>query len=390
MLTTRTYNYVWTIILSLTGAPLVAGAATSDAKGVQVYGFVQGDFIYDFDRVDPDWNATLRPSKIPVNCPGDPGCGSDGETIFSVRQTRLGFKGDVPTDAGPVKILLEFDLFGVGGGAGQTDFRLRHAYAEFGAFGAGQTWTLLKDGDASPTTLDFWGPIGMFSSRKVQLRWTPYQQDDSKLAVALEATGSSLDEGNVTDVFPDLNVSSKVGVPDLTAQYHAKTSWGHWQAAGIVRQIEFEDVASGASGDEMGYGASLSGSLNLGEKDKLQAQLAYGRGVASYFNDCCVDIGPDENLEAEAVPLTGWLLYYDHAWTAQWRSVVGYSAAIQDNTANQTADAMHKGTYTSASLLYSPAKKILMGGELLWGERENNDGASGDDMRVQFSAKYEF
>ena len=29
-------------------------------------------------------------------------------------------------------------------------------------------------------------------------------------------------------------------------------------------------------------------------------------------------------------------------------------------------------------------------GELLYGSRENKDGASGDDARVQFSAKFDF
>ena len=31
-----------------------------------------------------------------------------------------------------------------------------------------------------------------------------------------------------------------------------------------------------------------------------------------------------------------------------------------------------------------------MGAEALWGEREDNDGDKGDDMRVQFTFKYSF
>ena len=44
-----------------------------------------------------------RPSKIPVNCPGDPGCGKDGATIFSVRQSSLGVRAFIPTAMGQVK-----------------------------------------------------------------------------------------------------------------------------------------------------------------------------------------------------------------------------------------------------------------------------------------------
>lgn len=375
-------------------APWFAHAAPVDGSSkLEVYGFVQTDFIYDANRVDPDWSATLRASRIPVNCPGDAGCGTDGETIFSVRQTQLGVRGVIPTDAGAINAFIELDLFGTGDDAGKTTPHIRHVWAEYGAYGVGQTWTLLRDNDAAPTTLNYWGPIGMLSALTPQFRWTRTLSDRSRFAVALESAGSSLDEGNVTTVFPDLNVTTKTGFPDLTAHYRMETAWGHWQTAAILRRIEFEARANPGgdpSGDEFGYGANLTGSLNVGARDKLLGQVAYGRGIASYLNDCCVDIGPDENLRAEAVPLHAWLLYYDHLWNVQWRSVVGYSEAVQDNTANQTASAMERGRYASASLLYTPARKILVGSELLWGERRNRDGARGNDTRIQFSAKYEF
>lgn len=385
------HRYAWIGLYALIHAPLAMSAP--EAKGLQIYGYVQGDYIYDFKRVDPNWNSTLRASKIPVNCPGDAGCGTDGESIFSVKQTRFGLKGDLASDAGPVNVLLEMDFFGVGGSAGTTTLKLRHAFAAFGPYGAGQTWTLLKDTDASPTTLDYFGPTGQFSTRSPQVRWTPYKTDSGKFAVALESAGSSLDAGNVTTVFPDLNVTTKTKIPDLTAQYRFDGPWGHWQVAGIYRDIYFESRAnpgSSPSGNVSGYGANLAGALKVGTSDKVQAQVAYGKGVASYFNDGFVDIAPGDGLKAEAAALYGWLLYYDHLWSTQWRSVVGYSEAAQDNTSNQTASAMHKGRYASANLLYTPVKKVLVGGELLWGERENKNGASGNDSRVQFSAKYEF
>jgi len=37
--------------------------------------------------------------------------------------------------------VFEFELFGTGVDEGQTTFRLRHAYGEFGHFLAGQTWS---------------------------------------------------------------------------------------------------------------------------------------------------------------------------------------------------------------------------------------------------------
>ena len=33
---------------------------------LELYGFVETDAIQDFKRVNPDWDATLRPSRIPT------------------------------------------------------------------------------------------------------------------------------------------------------------------------------------------------------------------------------------------------------------------------------------------------------------------------------------
>ena len=105
------------------GAPVVsvgtrAGDASvpdADKARLEVYGQVMLDSIYDFKRMNPDWNATLRPSQIPVVCPGSPGCGKNGDWIFSVRQSSLGLRSFIPTSWGLVKTDLSFDLFGSDG-----------------------------------------------------------------------------------------------------------------------------------------------------------------------------------------------------------------------------------------------------------------------------------
>src|SRR5205085_9032251 len=51
-------------------APLPAepegGGSTEDSHSLEIYGFAQFDGIQDFDRVNPDWEAALRPSRIPT------------------------------------------------------------------------------------------------------------------------------------------------------------------------------------------------------------------------------------------------------------------------------------------------------------------------------------
>ena len=169
--------------------PLGAEAAPTQTPGkFSVYGFAQADLIQDFNRVNPDWNAALRPSRIPTV---DGLYGEDGETIFSVRQTRFGFLTDYPTPMGDFSAKLEVDFFGVGSDAGQTTIRPRHFYGELGPILAGQTHSLFMDINVFPNTIDYWGPSGMVFLRNPQLRWKPVS-GDTTIALALEDTGNEV------------------------------------------------------------------------------------------------------------------------------------------------------------------------------------------------------
>jgi outer membrane murein-binding lipoprotein Lpp len=382
------------------GAPVVApnavaeeGAPDADKARVELYGQVMLDAIYDFNRVDPDWNATLRPSKIPVNCPNDAGCGDDGETIMSVRQSSIGFRAFIPTPLGQLTTQLDFDLFNTGGGS--TEARLLTAWGELGWFGAGQYYSLFMDIDTFPNTIDYWGPSGMVFLRNPQVRVTPINRDGMKVAFSLEAPYSAIDTGKASEVDPALaaGVTGRTEWPDFVASLRLDRDWGHFQAAGILRQVAFETpTTSGAepSGEETGWGINLSGAFNTFGKDRIIGAVVYGEGIASYMNDGGVDLAPDATLQAETVESLGWFAYYDHYWSERWSSSIGFSEHRQDNTSGQLANAFKKGSYASANLLYYPTKNLTTGAELLWGERENNDGSTGDDSRIQFSAKYKF
>lgn len=380
----------------LGGALLIGITLSASAQEVELdfYGHVMLDAIYDFDRVNPDWNDTLRPSQIPVNCPGDAGCGSDGELIFGVRQTRYGLNATVPTDIGAIKTKLEFELFGVGTDAGKITPRLRHAWAEINQFGFGQTNSVFMDGDVFPNSIDYWGPSGMMFFRNIQARWTPVSTDSQRIAIALESPSAGIDSGKVSEVAPALDVRSKEELPDLTAHWRIQREWGHFQAAGILRQVAFEatDDVSGESfsGEELGYGVNLSGTVNTVGRDRLRWQVAVGEGIGNYLNDGGIDLAPDSRLRATTVPVVGWLLFYDRWWNDRWSSSIGWSGVDMDNTRGQDDDAFDTLDYGLVNLLHYPADNIMVGAELIHGALSLNDSADGTDTRIQFSFKFNF
>src|SRR5688572_5186862 len=164
-------------------------------KVMEIYGFIMMDAGYNFNQIHPDWFDVVRPTKLPSF---KNEFGTDGNTYFSVRQTRLGFKNYFQTGLGELKTHFEFEMFGTGVDAGQTTLRLRHAYAELGKWGVGQYWSPFMDIDVFPNTVEYWGPTGMAFFRNVQLRFMPIQ-GPTRLTIALERPGASADQGIYSD-----------------------------------------------------------------------------------------------------------------------------------------------------------------------------------------------
>jgi hypothetical protein len=186
-------------------------------------------FRYDIDQNNPDWFDVVRPTKLPSF---HDEFGHNGKTFAGVRQTRNGIKGYVPTKYGELKTTFEWELFGVGVDAGQTTFRLRHAYGELGHFGAGQTWSPFMDPDIFPNSIEYWGPNGMAFFRNVQVRWMPLQGDTS-MTFALERPGSSQDAGLLSDRIEVQNIRGRFQFPDVSGDIKTGWNWGYVRAAGI-------------------------------------------------------------------------------------------------------------------------------------------------------------
>jgi hypothetical protein len=387
--------------ISATAAAPGTAAKPQDQKGEStftIYGFAMLDAGYQFKQADPDWFDTVRPVKLPAFRDQ---FAPNGNYYTSVRQTRFGVKSSTPTKYGELKTIFEFELFGTGADAGQTTFRLRHAYGELGQFGAGQNWSTFVDPDIFPNTNEYWGPNGIAWYRNVQFRWMPIKGRTS-LTIAAERPGAGVDAGRVADRIEIQGVRPHFTVPDLTANVRFERDWGHFQAAGVVRRIAWVDTTADAfdlGGSATGAGLSLTSKLNAGSKNAIKLSFVYGTGIENYMNDAPVDVGiklnpgggPRVPIKGVALPVTAAMAYLDHTWNKRFSSSIGYSFLDISNSNGQLPDAFRRGHYASGNILFYPVDRAMVGAEVIWGRRDNFlDGFSSEDVHLQFSFKYNF
>jgi hypothetical protein len=375
-------------------------AAQEPKSTFRIYGYAQADSGYNFGQIDPNWFDVMRPSKLAAYR-GQ--FAPDGTAFFSVRQTRFGVRSTTPTSLGELKTIFEFELFGTGVDAGQTTFRLRHAWGEIGQFGAGQTWSPFMDPDVFPNSLEYWGPNGMVFFRNIQFRWMPFTRGDSHIWIAAERPGASADGGVYSDRIELQDVRAKFPMPDFSVQAHWARKWGYLQVAGMFRKLTWEDKSPNPtfklSGDGLGWGINTSSNIKFHkQQDTLRLQVVYGAGIQNYMNDAPIDVGIKNNfsnpispIKGVPLPILGTVSFLDHNWSSKFSTAIGYSFANMYNSDGENPSDFHQGHYALTNLLFYPHKDVMVGGEFQYGRRINfKDGWNVNDYKLQFSAKFNF
>jgi len=336
---------------------------------IGIGGFARLDMIHDFDAIGSE--DGFDPSTIPTD-------GTEGEnTRLHAKWTRFNVDFRRPTRRGPARIFVETDFFD-----SDKALRLRHAYGSVGPLLAGQTWTTFMDEDAIPPTLDLEEPRVFVFVRQALVRWSWNKKGDRwRGAVALEDPGAEIE--------PPSGVagSTENAMPDLTAR--VRGSWGssHLQLSAFVGQARFRAEA-GPTSDATIWGSSFTGKVMTTSSDALRFQLAYGDGLARYHGGLAA--APDVTGQLEAIPAIATMVSYQHYWNERLSSHIVGSYGKEDNTAGQSAEALHAVGYAALNLVWEFAERISFGGEYLYGSREDNDGASGRANRLLFVFKYDF
>ncbi|MFL6514049.1 MAG: DcaP family trimeric outer membrane transporter [Chthoniobacterales bacterium] len=336
------------------------------------------DFTDDPNNTgNPDRFVT---AQIPVE--GDFFKGGGNQFNANARGSQLSVDVRAPEIPGSPRFYYQNDFFGSGGG--ELPFRVRQLYGEIYNFVVGQTFSVFEDPDAWPDTVDYEGPNSAVFARRPLVRYQWEMNKHWQMNFGLEKPGAEVD----TSIDSDARSVNHAPDGGFNIRYE-DAAIGHVQFAAIFRDI---GVKGPSVGDQttFGWGLNLAGSFNLTKMDSVQAQLTYGEGIFRYFNDDFAnnDAAFNQSGELTAIPAFGGMIGYTHKWTDYLRSTVSYGYVHLDNETSQGPNAYHQTHYGSFNVVWQMRKRLSLGLEGLYGQREVQSGAKGDAFRIQLGLVY--
>lgn len=371
-------------------APAASSAAPGFMSGntrIDIGGLLDVDYhITDFSDGDVAPTSIVRDFYIPGATPiGGTGDG-EPDNDFTAQASRFYFTSSTPTDHGDVTTRIEMDFLGSLSGnervSNSYNPRLRHAWLQYGNWRMGQDWSTFQNTSSIPESASFLvGSDGMIFVRQPQLRYTngnwQIALENPDTTVTPNGGGARIDGGDGA-------------IPDLIVRYNARGDFGNLSVSGLARNLTYE--GPGADGNAFGWGVSVAGRLNITDMSDLRVSATVGEGLGRYIGlNSANGAVIDANGDLEAIGSLGGMIAYRQMLDDNQRINLGYSFLDVDNDVALTGTGATTSTYSGfANYLVTLAPGITVGAELLYGERELENGQSGSISRATFSTKYAF
>jgi DcaP outer membrane protein len=347
---------------------------------LRIDGSARTDFIYD-PRTSVLGDSFVT-SSIPI-----PSVSGPSNFIASIRGSRFSSDFRIPVaDDKIARTFIQLDFFGANGA---TAPRLRHFYAQLDNVLVGQTFTNFMDPDAFADSLDTQGANSAVSVRVPQGRYSFSLGGGASAAVSIEVPSSNI----------NFSINGAAAVPftpspDGTVRFRKEWQRGHIQLASAFRDLGAQ-LPSGVRESVFGWGVNGTTEVQVYNRDSVVAQVAYGHGISRYIGDTAplgLDAAPRSptDLSLEALPVFGTYGSYQHYWMPSVRSSATFSFVEVQNTAFQPANTYHKGTYSSANLIWNAVGSLDLGAEFIYGWVEEKSGAHANAPRFQFTGRYTF
>lgn len=322
------------------------------------------------------------PSSIPIPSAGP------GQFAASIRATR--FSADFRTplgDLGSARALIQFDLFAANG---VTAPRLLHFYGQLDNILVGQTFSNLMDPDALPDSLDYPGVNAGIFVFVPQARYSFGLGKGWSDSISIEQPAT-----NISFSVHGMPVQAFTRSPDGSMRLRKEWETGHFQVAGIFRDLSFRVPNGGPQQSVFGWGVNATAGTETFRKDNIVLGLLYGHGIARYVRET-VGLNLDAALRSQtdlsllALPLFATYGSYQHYWSQAVRSNATFGFVRIGNTAFQSANTYHNSMYASANLIWNPVGSMDVGAEFLYGWVQNKSGATASAPRIQLTGRYRF
>lgn len=307
------------------------------------------------------------------------------------RLSRIAIEGIYQlTKTNKLRIYIETDFYNV---ESLTSYvlHMRHAYAEYGSFIVGQTYSTAFNVYACPNQVDFEGASSVLGVRQPQIRYT-FLREKISFAVALES--------HLEDFTPFPNVDEITDFqlyPDLIAYFQTQGDWGNMRLVGILRDISYTNSINTKVDEILGWGVSISGFVNFlkrqGTTDVFYGGFTYGSGIANYISDL-TGLGyvamPDKNNTMTSLTTFGGYAAYKHAWNVKMESNIVVSFVGLDNICIDDELMFDRTLYGAINFMYNPFDRVNFGVEFLYGKNTNKKQDWGEGYRVQLMSVFNF
>lgn len=337
-----------------------------------------------FDNQYAGNNDRFVPALFPLSSAANYGGG--GQLNMNANGSQLRLDVRTPDIAGDFRFYYQNNFFG---GVNQNmKYNLQHLYGQYYGFLAGYTYSVWTDPDVFPDTVDVEGLNAIAFGRRAVAHYTFLFDDAWNATLGVEAPNVRVDGSSVSGGIS----ATHTPMPDLGYNVRwEKRGLGHLQFSGLCRYFGARD-ATGADGSVFGWGFNLGAGLNLTDRDSVQLQGVYGKGIGYLGNDTSwleSDAAYRSDGVLEALPYWSAMVGLTHRWSPGWRSTVTYGYVDLRNSSGQLGSFYHYSHYAGANLVRQIHDHLSIGLEGLYGTMGAKNGdTSGDVLRVQLGLVY--
>lgn len=330
---------------------------------------------------------------IPYDIPMSKGYANRQRIMMDASTSRIFAKAIINSERlGRIQVYTDIDFRG----GEQFSYipRLRSAYVSFLGLTVGRDVTTFCDLNAAPTTIDFQGPNAYNFNFNEMIRYErSFVRNHLTFGVAAEMPSV---DGTYGENFSPIYQR----VPDGIA--YLQFNWGenrssHIRASGVIRDMYLHDNINGKNTTQVGWGAQLSGHINITRWVDLYMNGVYGRGITPYIQDLAgapydITYNPNNPQKAQTMPMWGWQaaaqinIIPGIAWVSG-----GYSEVhLEEHNGIISGNQYKRGQYIFGNAFCNVTPNLTVALEYLYGGRDDISGTKSNANRISIMAQYNF